>query len=455
MRARTAALATTAILAMISCADEPSPAGPTAIDAPAAAAPIPASAVSLTSAGNRPAAPTSPAGAGDAPVPPAPTVRKLIELPAVEVGGTIQLRSTCDTPATWETSDAAVATVDDGLVTGVAAGRARISETCGGVTSSVSIEVVAAPDVSYAFDPTPPARIDEGDTGHFRVNVTRGGRRSRVTEGVTSSAPDVLRLELEGDRWRYTGIAAGSAEIHVTQGGSRRLTHAVEVAAPTVSYAFDPTPPARITEGDTGHFRVNVTRDGRRSRVTEGVTSSAPGVLRLNLEGDRWRYTGTGPGNAEIRVTQGGSRRLTYSVRVMDRPEPWRRSGTGATIIDLPTRITRIRIEGQYNGRGENFVVWCGAAEDRGGLLVNEIIGTRYSTTYSGVHSARRSYGGRGQPCRELQVEHSSGVRWTITETSPRSGFTSPSTGSVRGDEAAVRRAREQVDRAMNTTGTR
>ena len=444
MRARTAALAAIpAILAMISCGDESSPAGPTEIDVPAAVAAVPTG-----NTDNLPAGQGGPVvGVEDVSPRPAPTVHKLIELPAVEVGGTIQLRSTCDTPATWQTSDAAVATVDDGLVTGVAAGRARISETCGGVTSSVSIEVVAAPDVSYAFDPVPPARIDEGATGHFRVNVIRDGRRSRITEGVTSSAPDVLRLRLEGDRWRYTGIVSGSAEIRVTQGGSRRLTHSVTVAAPTASYAFDPTPPAQITEGDTGHFRVNVTRDGRRSRVTEGVTSSAPGVLRLNLEGDRWRYTGTGPGSAEIRVTQGGSRRLTHSMRVMDRPEPWRRSGTGATIIDLPTRITRIRIQGEYHGRGENFVVYCGAAGDRGGLLVNEIIGTRYSTTYSGVHSALRSYGGRGQPCRELQVVYSSGVRWTITETSPRSGFTSASTGSVTGDEAVVRRAREQVTR--------
>ena len=313
MRARTAALAAIpAILAMISCGDESSPAGPTEIDVPAAVAAVPTG-----NTDNLPAGQGGPVvGVEDVSPRPAPTVHKLIELPAVEVGGTIQLRSTCDTPATWQTSDAAVATVDDGLVTGVAAGRARISETCGGVTSSVSIEVVAAPDVSYAFDPVPPARIDEGATGHFRVNVIRDGRRSRITEGVTSSAPDVLRLRLEGDRWRYTGIVSGSAEIRVTQGGSRRLTHSVTVAAPTASYAFDPTPPAQITEGDTGHFRVNVTRDGRRSRVTEGVTSSAPGVLRLNLEGDRWRYTGTGPGSAEIRVTQGGSRRLTHSVRV-------------------------------------------------------------------------------------------------------------------------------------------
>ena len=108
----------------------------------------------------------------------------------------------------------------------------------------------------------------------------------------------------------------------MTQDGSRRLTHAVTVTAPSVSYAFDPAPPARIDEGDTGHFRVNVTRDGRRSRVTEGVTSSVPDVLRLDLEGDRWRYTGIAPGTAEIRVTQDGSRRLTHAVTVSGRPEP-------------------------------------------------------------------------------------------------------------------------------------
>ena len=357
MRARTVALAAIpAVLAVISCGDDTSPAGPTEIDAPAAVAAVP-----TANADHRPTGQERPAaGRGAASVRPAPTVRKLIELPAVEVGGTIQLGSTCTTAVVWRTSDAAVATVVDGLVTGVAPGRARVSETCDGVTSSVSIEVVAAP---------------------------------------------------------------------------------------MMSYAFDPAPPAEITQGDTGHFRVNVFRDGQRSRVTDGVTSSAPTVLRLDLEGDRWRYTGTGPGGAEIRVTQGGSRRLTHAVRVV---EPWRRSGTGAAIIDLPTRITRIRIEGEYNGRSENFVVWCGVAGDRGGLLVNEIIGTRYSTTYSGVHSAQRRYGGRGQPCRELQIEHSSGVRWSITETTetaPRSGFTSASTGSVTADEAAVRRAREQAAR--------
>ena len=95
---------------------------------------------------------------------------------------------------------------------------------------------------------------------------------------------------------------------------------------------------------------------------------------------------------------------------------PWSQSGTGSTIIDLPTRITRIRIEGEYTGRGENFAVLCGSTGNYGGLLVNEIIGTGYlSTRYSGVHSARRS---SGLPCMELEIT-GTGVQWTITQVAP------------------------------------
>ena len=103
-------------------------------------------------------------------------------------------------------------------------------------------------------------------------------------------------------------------------------------------------------------------------------------------------------------------------------PEPmtgWTRSGTGATIIDLPTWITRIRIEGEHTGFGENFSVWCGSTGDYGGLLVSEILGTAFSQTrYSGVHSARRSYNNSGDPCRELQIDGTE-VRWTITQVAP------------------------------------
>ena len=101
-------------------------------------------------------------------------------------------------------------------------------------------------------------------------------------------------------------------------------------------------------------------------------------------------------------------------------PEPptgWTQSGTGSTLFDLPTWITRIRIEGEYTGSSTNFVVRCGSPEDYGGLLVNELLGTAFSQTrYSGVHSALRR---NGDPCREIHVDLASRVRWTITQVAP------------------------------------
>ena len=128
----------------------------------------------------------------------------------------------------------------------------------------------------------------------------------------------------------------------------------------------------------------------------------------------------------------------------------WSVSGVGASIVDLPTRITRIRIEGEYAGYGENFIIWCGGPGDRGGLIVNEILGSSPIASghrYSGVHSALRRYGGAGEPCRELHIEESLGLRWSITETASGSTVTeSFGTGSLAGDvlavESAIQRAR-------------
>ena len=105
----------------------------------------------------------------------------------------------------------------------------------------------------------------------------------------------------------------------------------VQIAQPTCAGSTPPTPPtsdlrfefepkpptpASVTETDTGHFRVNAYRGDSRARVTSGVTSSSTSVLTLNLEGDRWRWTASGAGRAEIRVVYDGERALTHGVSV-------------------------------------------------------------------------------------------------------------------------------------------
>ena len=262
----------------------------------------------------------------------------------------------------------------------------------------------------------------------------------------TSAAPTVATVDAAGV---VTGVAPGTARISAVY--ERQTAHATvtvgSVSLTSLSFSAGLTDHSELMVGRSAQFSVWARySDDTRSDVTADaeVTSSNARVATVERRGEKWRVDAVAAGTATISASYEGER-VQHDLRITEPLRPWTRSGTGANILDLPTRITRIRIEGEYNGRGENFVVWCGSAGDRGGLLVNEIIGTGSSTRYSGVHSARRSYGGRGDPCRELQIEHSNGVRWTITETSPRSGLSpSASTGSASGDEAAVRRARER-----------
>ena len=118
----------------------------------------------------------------------------------------------------------------------------------------------------------------------------------------------------------------------------------------------------------TAQLRANLElSDGStREDVDAEWTSSNTTVATVSADG---LLTGRQPGGFDLRATAEGLTARVSGIRVVPKPVPWRASGTGATILDLPTRITRIRIEGEYTGSSENFVIWCGSAGDRGGAL--------------------------------------------------------------------------------------
>ena len=82
------------------------------------------------------------------------------------------------------------------------------------------------------------------------------------------------------------------------------------------------------------------------------------------------------------------------------------RSGTGASVFDLPASVTRIRVTGDYQGFCENFFV-----DFAGRSLVITTLGT--CSIASGAHfegSFATSGGGL------IEITRSTGVTWSVTE---------------------------------------
>lgn len=115
------------------------------------------------------------------------------------------------------------------------------------------------------------------------------------------------------------------------------------------------------------------------------------------------RYDGTLRINGN--QTAGDNTRAIFATGVRTGPA-WTQSGTGAGVFDIPSYVTRVRIEGRYTGRCENFIVRIA-----GRLVVNVILGTcsvADSRNYDGTHLIA----GGGV----AEVTSSSGINWTFTE---------------------------------------
>ena len=89
----------------------------------------------------------------------------------------------------------------------------------------------------------------------------------------------------------------------------------------------------------------------------------------------------------------------------------WSKSGTGADVFSKPCGVSKVRIQGTYNGpeSSQNFIVYF-EGDSGSELVVNEILGTAegYSKTYSGTH--------RAEGCGDLVIERATGVSWKFTE---------------------------------------
>ncbi|MEG0985534.1 MAG: Ig-like domain-containing protein [Clostridia bacterium] len=191
-------------------------------------------------------------GGGGGPAPVAVTGVTMAQALSVKVGeratlvAAIAPENASDKAVTWTTSDALIATVDGGVVTGVAKGTTEITVTTrdGGFTATCAVTVAeAGPD-----EPDDPGKAEPGIT---RMAVRNGNALTLpVLKGYkgswTSADEGVARIAKGGKR--VTGAALGTTKLIFTV--EKATAKAIEIGG------------AKLAVGDQYVITMNVRRKG-------------------------------------------------------------------------------------------------------------------------------------------------------------------------------------------------
>lgn len=240
----------------------------------------------------------------------------------------------------WAATPAAVARIDQGVLTALAAGTSSVTATVGGVTSAPrELRVVDRPTIvqlsihadysvggpiffrAFPDDPTIAARpIDCFDCGGTLVLLSGDERRFYATarfdtgewEDVTgsvawaSSDPDVAPIDATG---ALTATAAGSTVVSASRGELTSNGIDVEVvteATVTDLYIYLEGNDRVVGKGGEAYFRAQASYDvGFTRDVTDEAAwqSSNPAIGDFTAPGV---FTGNAAGDVEVRAALGG-----------------------------------------------------------------------------------------------------------------------------------------------------
>jgi hypothetical protein len=221
------------------------------------------------------------------------------------------------TQVTWVSSDGAVATVSNavisnGFATTIAVGSATVSATSGGVTGDTVLTVTDATLVSIDVSPTTPS-LANGLTQQFTAtgHFTDGSTQDLTTEVIWASWDSAVTTVSNdpGSNGLATTTAAGSTTVSATSGGIIGDTVLTVTDATLVSIDVLPATPSVVnglTEQftATGHFTDSSTQD----LTTQVIWASSDGAVATvsNDPGSNGLATTTAAGSTTVSATTGG-----------------------------------------------------------------------------------------------------------------------------------------------------
>jgi hypothetical protein len=174
--------------------------------------------------------------------------------------------------------------------------------------------------------------------------------------------------------------------------------------------APSPPPAGPVLVSLTG--TVSAVGGARLSGATVLIMDGAnAGRSTQTSEAGEYRFDNLTAGNANTSASANGYETAARGIFIDGvnslsftlRPPTWTQAGSGNTVFDMPTYVSRVQIRGIWNGSGtSNFIVRVG-----GRVVVNEILREMPNRTYEGIHAVS------GGP---TEITNSSTITWAFTE---------------------------------------
>ena len=211
----------------------------------------------------------------------------------------------------WASSDARVASVQDGVVTALSAGTATIGvkTVVGGKTAKVKVKVSdpnAVTKVELSRSGT--VELAAGQSLTVAVKLTPSAARTTLTWGSTDTR--VARCE-DGV---VTAVGAGTATVGVVTANGKKASFKVKVSDPraVTKVKLNKSGTVSMNAGETLKLTATLSPSGATTTLTWG--SSDTKVARC----ENGVVTAVGAGTATVGVVTANGKKATFKVKVSD-----------------------------------------------------------------------------------------------------------------------------------------
>ena len=244
----------------------------------------------------------------------------------LEIGGTATLVATVtpenatDKTVTWTSSDEAVATVQDGVVTAVAVGEATITAKAGDAEAACTVTVKAAAEpFTYEITDTPANGDNWAKLGNGTISGEAGGVLEHIWDGssliviLTEDTPDDAVITSSFATSGLRPSISGTGDVTLVDGTA---TQTIKLSSPfgtvgtwTVLYTKDKAPV--LSEGQAAESTGEITVNESYEIALDGVFTdpdgdaltyqvSVDGGAYEAVEGTSYSYLPTVPGEPPL-----------------------------------------------------------------------------------------------------------------------------------------------------------